>query len=46
MPLKDLPGYYPEILEGGLGVMPPSLAGLFGVVGVSQLTRSLPVPGR
>lgn len=36
MPLKDLPGYYPEILEGGLGVMPPSLAGLFGVVGVSQ----------
>jgi len=36
MPLKDLPGYYPEILDGGLGVMPPSLAGLFGVVGVSQ----------
>ncbi|MBD3285804.1 hypothetical protein GF359_05020 [candidate division WOR-3 bacterium] len=36
MPLKDLPGYYPEVLDGGLGVMPPSLAGLFGVVGVSQ----------
>lgn len=36
MPLKDLPGYYPEILDGGLGIMPPSLAGLFGVVGISQ----------
>ncbi len=35
MPLKDLPGYYPEIKDGGLGVLPPSLAGLFGVVGNS-----------
>lgn len=36
MPLRDLPGYYPEILDGGLGVLPPSTAGLFGVVGESQ----------
>jgi len=36
MPLRDLPGYYPEILDGGLGVLPPSLSGLFGVVGVSR----------
>lgn len=35
MPLRDLPGYYPEIKDGGLGVLPPSLAGLFGVVGNS-----------
>lgn len=37
MPLKDLPGYYPEILDGGLGVMPPSLAGLFAIVGTSEI---------
>jgi hypothetical protein len=36
MPLKDLPGYYPTIKDGGLGVLPPSLAGLFGVIGCSQ----------
>ncbi len=36
MPLKDLPGYYPTIKDGGLGVLPPSLAGLFGIVGFSS----------
>lgn len=41
MPLKDLPGYYPSILDGGLGVLPPSTAGLFGVVGESQKGTTL-----
>ncbi|MBN2381182.1 hypothetical protein JXM67_15390 [candidate division WOR-3 bacterium] len=36
MPVRDLPGYYPEILDGGLGVMPPSLAGLFAIVGTAE----------
>jgi len=36
MPIKDLPGYYPEIKDGGLGVLPPSLAGLFCLVGASE----------
>ena len=36
MPIGDLPGYYPIIKEGGLGVMPPSLAGLFSIVGTSE----------
>jgi len=36
MPIKDLPGYYPTIKEGGLGVLPPSLAGLFCLVGTSE----------
>ncbi|TET23430.1 MAG: hypothetical protein E3J71_02310 [Candidatus Stahlbacteria bacterium] len=36
MPIKDLPGYYPTIKEGGLGVMPPSLAGLFCLTGTSE----------
>jgi hypothetical protein len=36
MPISDLPGYYPTIKEGGLGVMPPSLAGLFCIVGTAE----------
>jgi len=36
MPVRDLPGYYPEILDGGLGVLPPSLAGLFAIVGTGE----------
>ncbi|TKJ41319.1 hypothetical protein CEE36_08365 [candidate division TA06 bacterium B3_TA06] len=36
MPIKDLPGYYPTIKEGGLGVLPPSLAGLFCLIGTSE----------
>lgn len=36
MPITDLPGYYPEIKDGGLGVLPPSLAGLFCLVGTSE----------
>lgn len=36
MPVRDLPGYYPDIQDGGLGVLPPSLAGLFCIVGTSE----------
>ncbi len=36
MPVRDLPGYYPEIQDGGLGVLPPSLAGLFCIVGTAE----------
>jgi len=36
MPVKDLPGYYPTILDGGLGVLPPSLAGLFCIIGTCE----------
>ncbi|MEA3311402.1 MAG: hypothetical protein U9Q76_04195, partial [candidate division WOR-3 bacterium] len=36
MPINDLPGYYPTIKEGGLGVLPPSLAGLFCLIGTSE----------
>lgn len=36
MGINDLPGYYPEIKDGGLGVLPPSLAGLFCLVGTSE----------
>ncbi len=36
MPIKDLPGYYPTIKDGGLGVLPPSLAGLFCLIGTSE----------
>jgi len=36
VPIKDLPGYYPTIKDGGLGVLPPSLAGLFCLIGTSE----------
>jgi len=36
MPIKDLPGYYPEIKDGGLGALPSLNVSVFGLIGVSS----------
>lgn len=35
MPITDLPGFYPEIKDGGLGALPALNVAVFGVIGVA-----------
>jgi hypothetical protein len=36
MPINDLPGFYPEIKDGGLGALPALNVSVFGVIGVAS----------
>lgn len=36
MPITDLPGFYPEIKDGGLGALPALNVSVFGMIGVAS----------
>lgn len=42
MPINDLPGYYPEIKDGGLGALPALNVSVFGLIGVAPQGRLTP----
>jgi len=42
MPIKDLPGFYPEIKDGGLGALPALNVSVFGLIGVASQGSETP----